>query len=175
MYVRRRIRVNPPVRHKQRPPSHPRPGSCRKRSGQDDLGETTRGARPGSCRNGRAGPVWEIPPVVQVTDAAAITGLAHPGTRRRATRVPARTLTPCQPGECSWSADARSTSCASPALPVVSAPGTRRSSAPDRRVDARPVGGHVAAVAIPAGSTGHHRRADKGEVAETGASKANPT
>jgi len=37
------------------------------------------------------------------------------------------------------------------------------------------VGGHVAAVAIPAGSTGHHRRADKGEVAETGASKANPT
>jgi hypothetical protein len=30
-------------------------------------------------------------------------------------------------------------------------------------------------VAIPAGSTGHHRRADKGEVAETEASKANPT
>src|SRR5664279_4474504 len=153
MYVRRRIRVNPPVRHKQRPPSHP---------------------RPGSCRNGRAGPVWEIPPVLQVTGAAAITGLAHPGTRRRATSVPARTLTPCQPGECSWSADARSTSCASPALPVVWAPGTRRSSAPDHRVDARPVGGHVAAMAIRAGSTGHHRRADKGEVAETEAIKANP-
>ena len=113
--------------------------------------------------------------MVQVTDAGAITGLAHPGARSRIARVPARTLRPCQPGECSWSADARSTSCASPALPVVSAPGTRRSSAPDRRVDARPVGGHVAAVAIPAGSTGHHRRADKGEVAETGASKANPT
>jgi hypothetical protein len=46
MYVRRRIRVNPPVRHKQRPPSHP---------------------RPGSRRNGQVRPIWEKPPVAQVT------------------------------------------------------------------------------------------------------------
>ena len=122
----------------QRPPSHP---------------------RSGSCRNSQLGPGWEIPAVVQVTGAAATMGLARPGTGPPKQGVLARRLAPCQHGECSWCVDARSTSCASPALPVVSPLGTRRSSAPDHRVDARPLGSRPAASAIPA--AGHHRRADK--------------
>ena len=122
MYIRRRMRVNPPVKHQQRPPSHRGPFKPT-RPAQAGLGDATRGA--GHRRSRYFG------------------GIAHPGTRRRI-GFPARRLTSCQHGECSWCVDARSTSCASPALPVVSALGTCRSSAPDHPVDARPLGSDIA-------------------------------
>jgi hypothetical protein len=135
MYVRRRIRVNPAGAAPTETAVTPKTRFMPKRPAQAGFGDTTPW-----CRSPAQPPLWVSP---------------IPGTGPPKQGVLAGRLTPCQPRECSSCVDARSTSCASPALPVVSPLGTRRSSAPDHPVDARPLGSHLAASAIRAATNGH--------------------